>query len=153
VGKRDQAPSSKTPADLLNEAGIEMLDSEALRGWPEAADDPVLVMFAAPWCEVCLAAAPAFAVVCADAGSRVAARHVDADRAALASERLGIRSVPTIALFARHKEVARRVELSTAEELRGFIERALEEVPAAEPAPDGAHDEGVDGGAETGADA
>jgi hypothetical protein len=32
-------------------------------------------------------------------------------------------------LFARGREIARRVELCTEEELSGFVDRALEEVP------------------------
>ncbi len=135
------ATPDKTPSDVLEAAGVKLLDEEALKGWPpkpeekdktdsatEDAEGPgdsrsvssvtagaekaSFLFFTAPWCEVSLEAAPRFAKLSEDFRGRAAFFQVDADRAPLATEKLNVRSVPAIVAFARGQEISRAARCS-----------------------------------------
>jgi thioredoxin-like negative regulator of GroEL len=59
---------------------------------------------------------------------RAMLRYALTDRCERASERLGVRSVPALVLFARGREVARRIGAGSAADLAAFADRALAEV-------------------------
>ena len=69
---------------------------------------PVLVDFWAPWCGPCRMMAPAFEQAAAQLEPRVRVVKVNTDEAQGLGAQLGIRSIPTLALFAGGKEVARQ---------------------------------------------
>jgi len=127
-----RATGEDSPLTILASAGIEMFDEDAIENWPKSVDEPELVAFLAPWCEVCLAAAPAFAALPGKLDGRAPLRAVDTDRHPQAAERMNVRSVPVLVLFARGREIARRTEMAAAEDLKGFVERALKDVPPPE---------------------
>jgi len=121
----------RTPCEILSEAGLRALAGQELQAWPKPAERPVFVAFVAEWCEVSLAAAPRIASLASSLDGRAELLHVDVDRAAFDTERLGVRSVPTLVLYARGREVARRVGLADEAELARFAAGALAEAPAA----------------------
>lgn len=84
----------------LDEAGLER---EISRG-----DLPVLVDFWAAWCGPCRMMAPAFEQAAALLEPRMRLVKVDTEQAQALSARLGIRSIPTLALFAGGRELARQ---------------------------------------------
>ena len=125
----------RTPSDILEAAGVRLLDEEALKDWPPKPEEDgeggaSFLFFTAPWCEVSLEAAPRFGKLFEEFSARADFCQVDADRAPLGTERLGVRSVPAVVAFARGQEVSRRVGLAAWDDLKRLVEEALAEAEA-----------------------
>ena len=69
---------------------------------------PVLVDFWAPWCGPCRAMAPAYERAAQLLEPHMRLVKVDTEEAQALAARLGIRSIPTMALFMGGREVARQ---------------------------------------------
>lgn len=69
---------------------------------------PVLVDFWAPWCGPCKMMAPAFAQAAQMMEPRVRFSKVNTDVEQALGNQYAIRSIPTLALFVRGKEIARQ---------------------------------------------
>lgn len=71
-------------------------------------DIPLLVDFWAPWCGPCRMMAPAYAQAARQLEPDLRVVKVNTEEAPDLSARFAIRSIPTLALFKRGKEVARQ---------------------------------------------
>ncbi len=69
---------------------------------------PFVVDFWAPWCGPCLSMAPAYKEATATLEPSVRLAKIDTDGEPQLAARLGIRSIPTMIVFAGGREVARR---------------------------------------------
>lgn len=70
---------------------------------------PVVVDFYADWCGPCKMMAPVLDQIAADRRGSVLVTKLDTDRNQATAMRFGIRSIPTLIVFAGGKEVAREV--------------------------------------------
>jgi thioredoxin 2 len=101
-----------------------ILDDANLRPFLDESDLPVVIDFWAEWCGPCKMMAPHFAAASRDMPT-VRFAKVDTEAAPRTSAGFGIRSIPTLILFNRGREVARVSGAMPAGELKRWVAQHL----------------------------
>jgi thioredoxin 2 len=104
---------------------IEVPDVRAFDALVRSAGHPVVVDFWAPWCGPCRVVAPELARVAASNAGRFVVVKVNTDALPELGERFRIRSIPTMAVFAGGKEVARTSGAMPAPQIESFVNGAV----------------------------
>jgi thioredoxin 2 len=109
--------SPREPIELRSSADFDRLISRSSL--------PVVVDYWAPWCGPCRMVAPELQKVAARQAGRVVVVKVNTDELSDLGERFGIRSIPTLAVFAGGREVTRMAGARPAEQIEALIEKAV----------------------------
>jgi thioredoxin 2 len=113
--KQPLAPPS-APIDVARTADFDRLIASASL--------PVVVDFWAPWCGPCRMVAPELEKVAARQAGRFIIAKVNTDALPDIGDRFQIRSIPTMAVFAEGREVARTTGARPAPDIEAFIQQA-----------------------------
>jgi thioredoxin 2 len=109
----------RTPADVPAEDVFTRLT--------EQSSLPVLVDFWAEWCGPCRMVAPELEKIAASHAGTVLVAKVDTEALSGVAARLGIQSIPTMAIFHQGRELARTSGARPASAIAEFVEHALAE--------------------------
>jgi thioredoxin 2 len=114
--KADLAPPTD-PIDVDSEAHFDRLVGDSAL--------PALVDFWAPWCGPCRMVAPEMAKVAAHARGKFIVAKVDTQALPALGQRLGVQSIPTMAVFHRGRELSRTMGARPAASIEVFVKAAL----------------------------
>jgi thioredoxin 2 len=105
------------PIDVHSSAVFDRLIAEASL--------PVLVDYWAPWCGPCRMVAPEVKKVAASQAGRALVLKVNTDELSDLGQRFGIRSIPTMAVFAGGREVTRAAGARPAADIEAMLDHAV----------------------------
>jgi thioredoxin 2 len=103
----DSPNCGKCRSPLTDSSPLEVNAAE-FNKFVQRSDIPLLVDFWAPWCGPCKMMAPMFAAAAEQLAPSVRLLKVNTEENQQLGAQLGIRSIPTLALFKGGKEVARQ---------------------------------------------
>lgn len=110
---------------LLPDHPIELTDASFER-FIAKNELPVVVDFWAAWCGPCRTMAPHFAEAASQMRGRALFAKLDTDAAPTVSARLGIRSIPTVAIFHAGRELTREAGARPAGEIVRWVEGEID---------------------------
>lgn len=105
------------PADVLDERAFDALIRESAL--------PVLVDYWAPWCGPCRMVAPELDKVAKRNAGRFLVAKVDTQQLRGVGARMGVQSIPTMAVYRRGHELERSEGARPAPQIEAFVARAI----------------------------
>jgi thioredoxin 2 len=129
----NRVPSDKLQAELncgkckalLLTAHPDSLGEAAFNAQLAKSDLPLVVDFWAPWCGPCRAMAPAYEKVSHDMHGKARFVKVNTEDEQGLAAKYNIRSIPTLAVFAGGREIARQPGAMSAPDLARWVSAAL----------------------------
>jgi thioredoxin 2 len=117
--KRELSPPSE-PVEIASGADFDRVIANA--------SVPVVVDYWAPWCGPCRMVAPELQKVAARQAGRFLVVKVNTEALPDLGDRFTVRSIPTLAVFAQGREVARTAGARPAADIEAFIDQAVEKL-------------------------
>ena len=114
--KRELSPPSE-PVEIPSAADFDRVIADA--------SVPVVVDYWAPWCGPCRMVAPELQKVAARQAGRFLVVKVNTEALPDLGDRFIVRSIPTLAVFAQGREVARTAGARPAADIEAFIDQAI----------------------------
>ena len=124
LSSKNQCGSCRTPLSPPR-TPVEVSDAMTFDVVIQSSALPVLVDFWAPWCGPCRMMAPELDKLAAAAQAEWLVVKVNSDAVPELTDRLRIRSIPTLALFQGGREIDRVVGARSAEDLRSMVTARL----------------------------
>ena len=124
LASKNQCGSCRTPLSPPR-TPVEVSDAMTFDVVIQSSALPVLVDFWAPWCGPCRMMAPELDKLAAAAQAEWLVVKVNSDAVPELTDRLRIRSIPTLALFQGGREIDRVVGARSAEDLRSMVTARL----------------------------
>ena len=129
----NRVPSDKLQAELncgkchqpLLAAHPDNLEEAAFNAQLAKSDLPMVVDFWAPWCGPCRTMAPAYEKVSQDMQGKARFVKVNTEDEQGLAAKYNIRSIPTLAVFAGGREIARQPGAMSAPDLARWVSAAL----------------------------
>jgi thioredoxin 2 len=129
----NRVPSDKLQAELncgkchaaLLQAHPDNLGEAAFKAQLAKSDLPLVVDFWAPWCGPCRAMAPAYEKVSQDLHGKARFVKVNTEDEQGLAAKFNIRSIPTLAVFAGGREIARQPGAMSAPDVARWVSAAL----------------------------
>jgi thioredoxin 2 len=113
---KETLPAPDAPIEVDSSAHFDQLIAKS--------SVPVVVDYWAPWCGPCRMVAPELQKVAARQAGKYLVAKVNTDVLSDLGERFAIRSIPTMAVFAGGREVARTAGARPASDIEAFVEKA-----------------------------
>ena len=88
-------------------------------------DLPLIIDYWAPWCGPCRTMAPEFATAAKALRSKARFAKIDTEQFQAVSQRLQIRGIPLLILYAKGKEIARLSGARPAADIEAFVRQHL----------------------------
>jgi thioredoxin 2 len=110
-------PATSVPVEVAQASDFDHLVASA--------SIPIVVDFWAPWCGPCRMVAPEIEKVAARQAGRLLVAKVNTEALGSLGERLGIRSIPTMAVYQNGREIARTTGARPATDIETFVDGAL----------------------------
>jgi thioredoxin 2 len=114
---KSELPRVSGPVEVTTAAEFDSLTSSSAL--------PVVVDFWAPWCGPCKMVAPEIEKLAARRAGQWLIVKLNTDEVDGVGERLGIRSIPTMAVFSNGREIARTAGARPASDIEAFVTNAL----------------------------